>query len=131
MQDPWNTTEFARAEMADGRVLLIARERAPRITRPGQILFNLACAMAAAMIPLLLSPFLPLLLFAGLWSGVPLILAYTFAACMMWKRASDWARTPPEDPPVCKIVGGSVTTDELLNIMRDGTAGSPNIRSVH
>jgi hypothetical protein len=131
MQTCRHQTEYVHAETADGRILLIRRERAPRLTLPEEIFFHFCCAMTALLVPLLMSPFLPLLLFAGLWSAVPIILSYILTVARLWKDAAAWARSPPAETPVCDIVGTSVSRDELLSLLPVGAAGDASNRSLH
>lgn len=131
MQACRHHTEYVHAETADGRILLIRRERAPRLAGPEEIFFHFCCAMAALAVPLLMSPFLPILFFAGLWSAVPLILSYILTVARLWKDAAAWARSPPAENPVCHIVGTSVSRDELLSLLPPGAAGDTKNRSLH
>jgi len=49
MQDPWNHIEYAKAEMPDGRLLLIERERAPRLSRNCQVALYMGILIIAVL----------------------------------------------------------------------------------
>lgn len=118
MQDPWNHIEYAKAEMPDGRLLLIERERAPRLSRHGQVALHMGILITAAILPWFVGPVFDLFFFAGLWSGVPLVLAWAVLALLASTRAEAWAAYPPDDPEVCRVIGANCSTGELRDIMR-------------
>jgi len=131
VEDPWTQTEITEAKMPDGRILLIERQRAPRLKPVGQQAFALGILVAAGLLPFLISPALSLMFFAGLWSGAPIMLAYAALSFIAWTKATDWASSPPEDPPYVRVVGMDLSTDELISFMRPAAELEPSPRSLH
>jgi hypothetical protein len=123
-------TEQIRAELPDGRTLLLERGRAPRLGRAGELVLSLTLLIGAILL-LPLTPLLEMMLFAGLWSGVPLVFVYCGLAWMVWLRASDWARSPPNDPPGCRVIGVDVSTNELLGFMGIDPDAGLEPRTIH
>jgi len=101
MQDPWNHIEYAKAEMPDGRLLLIERERAPRLSRNCQVALYMGILIIAVILPWFVGPVVDLFFFAGLWSGVPLVLAWAGLALL-----------------ASRVIGANCSTGELRDIMR-------------
>ena len=118
MQDPWNKIEYGRVELPDGLLLLIERERAPRLGRPGQIALEIGLATAILLLPWFLDPITSLIFFAGLWSAIPGLLAYVAVTLVIWAKANNWAASPPNDPELCRVVGMDLASEELVRIMR-------------
>lgn len=131
MDNPWNQVEYGQAEMPDGRLLLIERERAPRMSRRGQIIFDIGFVLVAICLPPLISQVIPAFTFAGLWSFIPSMIVYVALTIFVFTKASSWASSPPDDPAGYKIVGMDLSTDELIDIARGTTAADLVQRSVH
>ncbi len=131
MHNPRNQLEYGQAVMPDGRLLLIERERAPRMSRRGQIIFETGFVIAALCLPPLIGQIIPVFTFAGLWSFIPSMIVYAALVVFAHSKALSWASSPPDDPAGCKVVGMDLSADELSDIARGTTAADLVQRSVH
>jgi|GEM_PF-6194618 hypothetical protein len=118
MHDPWNHIEYDKAELPDGRLLLIERERAPRLGRRGQIFLEIG--FAVAMIYLIPQLMQVTYVFGDywLWAFIAFAIAYVALSFILFEKLTAWASAPPDDPAGCKVVGMDLSTDELVSMMR-------------
>jgi len=118
MQDPWNHIEYARAELPDGRLLLIERERAPRLGRRGQMFLEIGFAVAMIYLIPQLMQITDVFGNYWLWAFIAFAIAYVALSLIILEKLTTWASEPPDDPAGCKVVGLELSTDELISIMR-------------
>ena len=123
--------EHFQARMPDGRLLFIERRRslgfAP--TLQGAISLMLIPGVLAFM--LLFGPTIPIIVFAGLWSFVPVLFAVLAGAALVQDRLLNWMRNASVKPEHCKVVGMDCSTDELLAFARELSSKTPIQESVH
>jgi hypothetical protein len=131
MYDPDNTIEYFRAEMPDGRLLMIARERSPRLSPLVQTVFTVLLALGAPALLMTLLLTTSIFTFAGPWSSIPIAAGSLALFIFGLIKACDWASSPPRDPERCKVVGMDLSTDELMATMRGEPAPEFNTWSVH
>jgi|TARA_R110000787_G_scaffold93939_1_gene196330 hypothetical protein len=131
MNDPDTHLEYAQAEMPDGRILLIERERAPRLTAKKRAIVSAAFLPVALFLALLIGQSAPVFTFAGYWSFFPLIIAYMALSAFALARLMRWASVSPDDPETCKVVGMDCSTQELFDVASGRAAADLVQRSMH
>ncbi len=131
MQDPDNNLEYAQAEMPDGRLLLIERERAPRLAARTRTILGAAFPPAVLGLAILIGQTVPVFTFAELWSSIPLVCAYAALSAFTLSRLMSWASLPPEDPAKCVVVGMDCSTQELIDVASGRTASELLHGSLH
>jgi len=115
----WKTLpqlERFEAHLPDGRLVMIERRKffglAPR----------LQCAIRILLFPVivltlvLLGPSIPLIVFAGFWSFIPILLAMTFSLAIAQDHLLDWMRNHAGQPDEYDVIGMDCSTDELLDL---------------
>lgn len=131
MNDPDTHLEYTQAEMPDGRILLIERERAPRLTAKTRAIVSAAFLPAALCLALLIGQSAPVFTFAGQWSFFPLIIAYMGLSAFALARFMGWASASPDDPETCKVVGMDCSAQELVDVASGRAAADLVQRSMH
>ena len=131
MPDPDKNLEYAQAEMPDGRLLLIERERAPRLAARTKTVLGAAFPIAALGFAILIAQAAPVFTFAGLWSFIPLACAYAALSVFTLLQLMSWASRPPQDPANCVVVGMDCSTQELIDVASGRTASELMFGSLH
>jgi hypothetical protein len=130
MQDPWTRLEYEEVEMPDGRILLIKRERAPRLARRGQILLEIGFAVTMTYLVLPLCQVTRVFGGHWLWAYIPMAIAYVALTFILFEKLTAWASAPPDDPAGSKVVGMDRSHDELPDIARGETAADFGQRGI-
>lgn len=118
MPAPYEIKEYSNAVMPDGRILLIERDRAPRLERGDQILVQICFLILAVWLVVFPSPVHSIVFIAGTLSAVPLGLLYAGLTWVTWSRFQDWISSPPDEPGSCRVIGYDMSTDELTGLLQ-------------
>ena len=106
--------ECFEAHLPDGRLMMIERQKffglAPHLQSAIKILLIPVIALATA----LLLPSIPLIMFAGLWSFIPVFLAVMISVVIAQEHLIDWMCNHAGEPDEYKVVGVDCSTDEML-----------------
>jgi hypothetical protein len=117
--------------MPNGRLLHIERKRylgkAPWLQDAIRIFFVPGIFGAT----LLVGPSTPLLIFGGLWSFIPALIAMTCLAALIQKNLLNWMRHSTGGLDSCYVVGMDCSTREFQTIAREFSDFPPFEGTVH